>query len=131
MHVQYLLPACVDQRLHHEPGEAPPTELFKGENAIDFGPVLVQSALCYRGKRPVDKGAENPVFCGVDLRLVVVVPDLFDEGEFGYGEFTGFSTSDIPPIGCITRSIKKLLKFLNRYIRLFQNCHNRSYAKTE
>ena len=39
--------------------------------------------------RPVDKGAENAVFSGVGLLLVVVVPDLFDEGEFGNGKFAG------------------------------------------
>jgi len=38
-------------------------------------------------KHPVNKGAENAVFRGVGLLLVVVVPDCFDEGEFGKGEF--------------------------------------------
>jgi hypothetical protein len=38
------MPAGVDQCLHHDPGKATPTELFKGEDAVDFVPVLVQSA---------------------------------------------------------------------------------------
>ncbi len=77
------MPACIDQCLHHEPGEATPTEFFKGEDAVDFVPVRVKPAPCYRGKRPVDKGTEYAVFGGVGLLLVIVVPDFFDKGEFG------------------------------------------------
>ena len=120
MHVQLFMPAGVDQCLHDEPGKATPTELFQGEDAVDFMPVRMKPAPCDGSKRPVDERAEYAVFGGIGLLLVVVVPDLFDEGEFGYGEFAGFRTSDIPLIGCITRSIKKLLKFLNRYIRCFK-----------
>jgi hypothetical protein len=123
VHIQHFMPARIDQCLHDEPGEATPTEFFKGEDPVDFVPVRMKSAPGDGGKRPVDKGAEYAVFGGIRLLLVIVVPDFFDEGVFGYGEFTGFRTSDIPLIGGITRSIKKLLKFLNRYIRLFQNCH--------
>ncbi len=77
------MPAYVDQCLHDEPGETPPTELFKGEDAVNFIPILVKPAPRNRSKRPVDKGAEDPVFSGIGLLLVVVVPDHFDEGEFG------------------------------------------------
>jgi len=75
--------AGIDQCLHDEPGKATATEFFKGEDAVDFMPVRVKPAPGYSGKRPVDKGAEDAVFVGVGLLLVVVVPDLFDEGEFG------------------------------------------------
>jgi hypothetical protein len=98
VHIQHLVPARIDQCLNDEPGEAMPPEFFKGKDTINFVSVLVQSAPCYRCKSPVDKGAEYPVFGWVWLLLVIVVPDFFDEGEFGYGEFTDFSTSDIPPI---------------------------------
>ena len=87
VHVQHIMPAGIDQCLHDEPGEAAPAELFKGENTVDFMPVRMKPAPRYRGKRPVDKCAEYAVFIGVGLLLVIVVPDLFDEGEFGYGEF--------------------------------------------
>jgi hypothetical protein len=101
-----------------------PAEFFKGEDAVNFIPVLVKPGTSATAARvPSTKVPKDPVFSGVGHLLVVVVPDRFDEGEFRYGEFAGFRTSDIPPIGCIARSIKKLLKFLNRYIRLFQNCH--------
>ncbi len=83
------MPACVDQCLHDEPDKATSTELFKGEHAVNFNPILVKPAPRYRSKRPVDKSAKDPVFCGVGLLLVVVVPDRFDEGEFGYGQFAG------------------------------------------
>jgi hypothetical protein len=63
-----------------------PAELFKGEDAVDFVAVRVQSAPGYRGQGPIDKGAEYAVFVGVGLLLVVVVPDLFLKGEFGGGE---------------------------------------------
>ena len=43
-------------------------------------PVRVQPAPRYRGERPVDKGTEDAVFGGVGLLLVIMVPDLFDEG---------------------------------------------------
>jgi len=39
--------------------------------------------------RPVDEGAENAVFSGVGLLLVVVVPDLFLKGERRNGKFAG------------------------------------------
>jgi hypothetical protein len=50
--------------LHNEPGEAVPTEFFKGEDAIDFVPVRVQSAPRNGGKCPVDEGAEDAVLVG-------------------------------------------------------------------
>ena len=53
---------------------------------------------CNSSQDPVNRGPEYPVFVRVGLLLVIVVPDLFDEGEFIMGEFTGFRTSDIPPI---------------------------------
>ena len=59
-----------------------PTEFFQGEDAIDFVPVGMQPAPRNGSERPVDKGAENAVFSGVGLLLVVVVPDLFLKGEF-------------------------------------------------
>ena len=93
MHVQLFMPAGVDQCLHHEPGKATPAEFFQGEDAVDFMPVRVQPAPRYRGERPVDKGTEDAVFGGVGLLLVIMVPDLFDEGEFGGGEFAGVSKS--------------------------------------
>jgi hypothetical protein len=80
------MPARIDQCLYCKPGEPVTSEFFKGEDAVDF----------------------VSVFGGDCLLLVIVVPDFFDEGEFGCGEFTGFGTSDIPPIGCITRSTKKI-----------------------
>ena len=52
-------------------------------------PVRMKPAPRYRGQRPVDKGAEYAVFSGVGLLLVIVVPDLFDEGEFGMGKLAG------------------------------------------
>jgi len=44
-------------------------ELFKCEDAINFVPVRVQPAPCYRCIGTVDKGAEDPVFSGVGLLL--------------------------------------------------------------
>ena len=82
-HVQHFMPAGIDQCLHHDPGKAASTEFFEGKNAVDFVPVRVQSAPRNGGKCAVDKRAENAVFVGVGLLLVVVLPDLFDEGEFG------------------------------------------------
>ena len=93
MHVQLFMPAGIDQCLHHEPGKATPAVFFKREDAVDFVPVGMQSAPRYRGKRAVDKGAEDAVFRGVGLLLVVVVPDLFLKGDFGGGEFAGVSKS--------------------------------------
>jgi hypothetical protein len=81
--------AGVDQCLHHEPGKTAPTEFFKGEDAVDLVPVLVQTAPGNGGERAVDKCTENPVLCEVRLLLVIMVPDRFHEGEFGYGQFTG------------------------------------------
>ena len=49
----------------------------------------MKPATRYRSERPVDKGAEDAIFSGVDLLLVIMVPDLFDEGEFRIGEFAG------------------------------------------
>jgi hypothetical protein len=92
------MPARIDQRLHNEPGETPPPELFKRKDTVNFMPVRMQPATRYSSERPVDKGAEDAIFSGVDLLLVIMVPDRLDEGEFGAGEFTGFRTSDIPPI---------------------------------
>ena len=89
VHVEHLVPARVDQGLHHEPGKTAPTELFKGEDPVDLMPVLVQPAPGNRGEPPVDKCAENPVLSKVGLLLVIVVPDFFNEGEFGVGKFTG------------------------------------------
>ena len=89
VHVEHLVPARVDQRLHNKPGKATPTELFKGEDAVDLVPVLVQAAPGNCGEPPVDECAENPVLCRVGLLLVIVVPDLFYEREFGVGKFTG------------------------------------------
>ncbi len=89
MHVQLFMTAFIDQCLHYEPGKATPAEFFKGKDAVDFMPVRVKSAPCDGDKRPVDKGAENAVFFGVGLLLVIVVPDLFDEREFSGGEFAG------------------------------------------
>ena len=43
-HVQLFMAAGVDQYLHDESCEATTAELFEGKNAIDFVPVLVQSA---------------------------------------------------------------------------------------
>ncbi len=82
MHVQLFMPAGVDQCLHDEPGKATPTELFQGEDAVDFVPVGMQPAPRNGSERPVDKGAENTVFSGVGHLLVVMVPDLFLKGEF-------------------------------------------------
>ncbi len=88
------MPAGLDQRLDDEPGLAPSTVLFKREDAVDFVPVEMQPDTCATAAiRPVDEGAENAVFSGVGLLLVIMVPDLFLEGEFGYGKFAGFSTS--------------------------------------
>jgi hypothetical protein len=67
VHVQHFMPAGVDQCLHDEPGKATPTELFQGENAVDFVPVGVQPAPRNGGKRSVDEGAEYAVFSGVGL----------------------------------------------------------------
>ena len=83
------MPARIDQRLHHKPGETPPPELFKRKDTVNFMPVRMQLATRYSSERPVDKGAEDAIFSGVDLLLVIMVPDLFDEGEFGTGEFAG------------------------------------------
>jgi hypothetical protein len=64
-HVQHLMPAGVDQCLHHDPGKASPMELFEGEDAIDFVPVRMKPGTWrYSGKCPVDKGAEYAVFVG-------------------------------------------------------------------
>ena len=89
MHVEHLMPACIDQRLHHEPGQATPTELFKGEDPVYLVPVLVQPAPGNGSEPPVDKCAENPVLFNVGLLLVIVVPDFFNEREFVVGKFTG------------------------------------------
>jgi hypothetical protein len=43
-HVQHFMAAGIDQCLHNDPGKATPAEFFKGEDAVDFMPVLVQSA---------------------------------------------------------------------------------------
>ena len=83
------MPACIDQGLYDEPGQATSTEFFKGEDAIDFVTVRMKPAPCDRGKCPINKGAENAVLCGVGFLLVIVVPDLFDKGEFSMGELTG------------------------------------------
>jgi len=66
-----------------------PAEFFKGEDAIDFVAVRVLPAPDNYSQGPVNKGAENAVFGGVCLLLVIVVPDLFDEGEFGRDEVAG------------------------------------------
>ena len=66
-----------------------PAEFFKGEDAIDFVAVRVLPAPDNYSQGPVNKGAENAVFGGVCLLLVIVVPDLFDEREFSGGEFAG------------------------------------------
>ena len=58
-----------------------PAEFFKGEDTVDFMPIRMKPAPRYRGKRPVDKGAEYAVFIGVGLLLVIVVPDLFLKGD--------------------------------------------------
>ena len=89
VHVQHFMAAGIDQCLHHDPGKATPAEFFKGEDASDFVPVLVQSAPRNRSERPVDKGAENTVLGGVGLLLVIVLTDFFDKGESIMGEFTG------------------------------------------
>jgi len=89
VHVQHFMAARIDQCLHDEPGKASPTEFFEGEDAVDFMPVRVKPAPGYRGKCAVDKGAEYAVFSGVGLLLVIVVPDLILNGEFGYGGFAG------------------------------------------
>ena len=89
MHVQDLIPACIDECLYHEPGKATPTEFIKGEDPVDFVAVRVKPAPRNRGECPVDKGAEDTVFGGVGLLLVIVVPDFFDKREFGEGELAG------------------------------------------
>ncbi len=89
MHVQHFMPAGVDQCLHDEPGKATPAKLFQGEDPIDFVPVRMKPAPCDGGKRPVYKSAENAVFGGIGLLLVVVVPYLFHEREFGMGKLAG------------------------------------------
>ena len=55
--------ARIDQCLHHDPGKATPTELFQGEDAIDFVPVGMQPAPRNGSERPLDEGAEYAVFC--------------------------------------------------------------------
>ena len=65
MHIQHLMPAGIDQRLHNEPGETPPPELFKRKDTVNFVPVRMQPATRYCSERPVDKGAEDAVFSGV------------------------------------------------------------------
>jgi len=89
MHVQHLVPAGIDQCLHDEPGKTTPTELFKSENAVNFVPVRVQPAPCYRCEGTVDKGAEDAFLFGVWLLLAVVIPERSDKGKFGCGEFAG------------------------------------------
>ena len=81
VHVQLFMPAGVDQCLHNDPGKATSTELFQGEDAVDFVPVRMQPTPRNGGERPVDEGAENAVFSGVGLLLVVMVPDLFLKGD--------------------------------------------------
>ena len=88
VHVQHFMAAGIDQCLHHDPGKATPTELFKGEDAVDFVPVRVQPATRNGGKCPVDKGAKYAVFFGVGLLLVVMVP--------GSGITAFISWCDIP-----------------------------------
>ena len=81
--------ACVDQCLHDEPGKPMSTKFIKGKDAINFVTVRVEPAPCDRCESSIDKGAENAVFYRVGLLLVVVIPDLFDEGEFGLGKLAG------------------------------------------
>ena len=45
-HVQLFMPARVNQCLHDEPGKATYTELFQGEDAVDFVPVRMQPDTC-------------------------------------------------------------------------------------
>jgi hypothetical protein len=90
--------------LHDEPGKAVPAELFQGKDAVDFVPVRMKpDTSATAAIRPVDKGAENAVFSGVGLLLVVAVPDLFLKGEFGKGEFAGQGRVAVESDQCFAR----------------------------
>jgi hypothetical protein len=89
MHIQYIVPARIDESLHHEPGEATPTIFIKGEDTVDFVTIGMQPAPGHCSKCTIDKGTENAVFFRVGLLLVVVIPDFLDEGEFSMGKLTG------------------------------------------
>ena len=82
VHVQHLMPAGVDQCLYDEPGEATPPEFFQGEDPINFVSIRMKPGTWRCGQCPFDKGAENAVFCKIGLLLVIVVPDIFYQGEF-------------------------------------------------
>jgi hypothetical protein len=89
MHIQYIVPARIDESLHHEPGEATPTIFIKGEDTVDFVTIGMQPAPGHRSKCTIDKGTENAIFVRVWLLLVIVVPYIFYKGKFRYRQLAG------------------------------------------
>ena len=87
MEEERFMPAGIDERLYHESCQAFSPVLIQGVDPVDLQPVLVPPATGDRHELSVDKCSEHPVDRRVGSLLVVVVPDVGGEREFGGDEF--------------------------------------------